>query len=125
MRLGSDLKGVVNSISSGDRLSFESVSSVGSLCSVLLPLSKYLTFLILTGYQDVLSCKSSKRVTTNVSFSFLNFRSLLYRFIYLPGIGGSFINQIFFFLIIGKYWLPCFYSYPYSLFFTERAERSF
>lgn len=88
MRLGSGLKGVVNSVSSGDRRSLKSLSSVGSLCSVLLPLSKYLTFLILTGYQDVLSCKSSKRVTANVSFSFLNFRSLPYRFIYLAGIGG-------------------------------------
>lgn len=55
MRLGSNFKGVVHSIHPGDRRNFVSVL-VDSVCSVLFPLSKFLTFLILTGYQNVLSC---------------------------------------------------------------------
>lgn len=47
MRLGSNFKGVVHSIHPGDRRKFVSVR-VGSVCSVLFPLSKFLTFLILT-----------------------------------------------------------------------------
>jgi len=69
MSFGSNFKGVVHSIHPGDRSNFVSVW-VGSVCSVLFLLSKFLTFLILTGYQNVLSCKSSKRITANVYFSF-------------------------------------------------------
>lgn len=97
MSFGSNFKGVVHSIHPGDRSNFVSVW-VGSVCSVLFLLSKFLTFLILTGYQNVLSCKSSKRITANVYFSFLNFRSLLYHFIYLQGIGIIALIRLFFFL---------------------------
>lgn len=96
MSFGSNFKGVVHSIHPGDRSNFVSVW-VGSVCSVLFLLSKFLTFLILTGYQNVLSCKSSKRITANVYFSFLNFRSLLYHFIYLQGIGIIALIRLFFF----------------------------
>ena len=46
MSLGSNFKGVVHPIRPGDRRCFVSVR-VGSVCSVLFPLSKFLTFLIL------------------------------------------------------------------------------
>lgn len=60
MRFGRNLKEVVNYISLGDRHRLKFLFCVSSLHSILYSMSKYLTFLIPTSSQDILSCKSSK-----------------------------------------------------------------
>lgn len=110
MRFGSNWKAVVNHSLRG-RPGFETLFGVYSLFSVSLseqPLILPDPYKLLIHF----ACKSSKRVTTRVSFSFLNLRPLLYHFYNCQTL-GFFMKQIFFNIMV-KSWSFCFYPWLYS-----------
>lgn len=109
MRFGSNLKTVVNHSLRG-RPRFESPFGVYSLSSVSLS-EQLLTLPDPYRLPIHFACQSSKRITTSLSFSFLNLRSLLYHF-YTCQTLGSFMKQIFFIMV--QSWSFCFYPCPYS-----------